>query len=165
MRTILYILIGLILVSCTSNTIYKRPKNLIPKDSMVALLTDMYLASSAKNQKNKFLKRENNYVVLVYEKYKIDSTRFDVSNTYYTSKIEEYTEILKKVKSNIDSLEVLYRGEQLAQDSLNGLTSKDKVKKDTLLKRRMELTDLPEELVQKKEKALNKKASEIEKVR
>ncbi|WP_428743655.1 DUF4296 domain-containing protein [Tenacibaculum sp.] len=165
MRTVLYILIGLVLVSCTSNTIYKKPKNLIPKDSMVALLTDMYIASSAKNQKNKFLKRENNYVVLVYEKYKIDSTRFDISNTYYTSKIDEYTEMLKKVKSNIDSLEVMYREEQLVQDSLKGLTGKDKVKKDTLLKRRMELTDLPEELVQKKEKALNKKELEIEKER
>ena len=60
----------LLLASCTSNTIYKKPKDLIPKDSMVALLTDMYIASSAKNRKNKFLKKEKNYVVLVYEKYK-----------------------------------------------------------------------------------------------
>ena len=44
-----YIAILLFLLSCTSNTIYKKPKDLIPKDSMVALLTDMYIASSAKS--------------------------------------------------------------------------------------------------------------------
>ena len=59
---------------------------------MVALLTDMYIASSAKNVKNKFLKKEKNYMILVYEKYKIDSTRFDISNKYYVSKTEEYTD-------------------------------------------------------------------------
>ena len=91
MKHFFYIAILLFLLSCTSNTIYKKPKNLVPKDSMIALLTDMYIASSAKNVKNKFLKREKNYMALVYGKYKIDSTRFDVSNDYYTSKIEEYT--------------------------------------------------------------------------
>ena len=54
------VILFLVFASCTSNTIYKKPENLIPKDSMIALLTDMYIASSAKNQKNKFLKREKN---------------------------------------------------------------------------------------------------------
>ena len=112
------VILFLVFASCTSNTIYKRPENLIPKDSMIALLTDMYIASSAKNQKNKFLKREKNYVVLVYEKYKIDSTRFDVSNSYYTSKIEDYTDMLKSVKKNIDSLYDTYEEEYLVQDSI-----------------------------------------------
>lgn len=112
------VILFLVFASCTSNTIYKKPENLIPKDSMIALLTDMYIASSAKNQKNKFLKREKNYVVLVYEKYKIDSTRFDVSNSYYTSKIEDYTDMLKSVKKNIDSLYDTYEEEYLVQDSI-----------------------------------------------
>ncbi|TDQ28891.1 DUF4296 domain-containing protein [Tenacibaculum caenipelagi] len=163
MKAVSYILISLLLVSCTSNTIYKKPKNLIPKDSMVALLTDMYIASSAKNQKNKFLKREKNYVFLVYEKYKIDSTRFDISNTYYTSKIEEYTEILKKVKSNIDSLEVLYREENLIQDSLKGLTKKSRIKKDSVRKEEIELREIPERLIEEKEEMLNKKALDVKK--
>ena len=112
------ILIGI--VSCTSNTMYEKPKDLIPKDSMVALLTDMYIASSAKSVKNKFLKIEKNYTVLVYEKYKIDSTRFDISNVYYTSKIEEYTDMLRRVRKNIDSLQNFYKKEQAIQDSIQG---------------------------------------------
>ncbi len=89
------------LISCTSNTIYKKPKNLIPKDTMVMLLTDMYLASSARYSKNINQKRDVNYMFLVYEKYKIDSLRFQESNTYYTSKLEVYEDLLKQAKNNL----------------------------------------------------------------
>jgi len=152
MKPFFYICIGLLLVSCTSNTIYKKPENLIPKDSMIALLTDMYIASSAKNQKNKFLEREKNYMILVYEKYKIDTTRFDISNTYYTSQVDEYTEILKKVKSNIDSLELFYRELKKTQDSIKG---KDKILKDSVLNNK-ELLKAPEELIERDYKELEK---------
>lgn len=119
MRNKILFIIVFILVSCTSSTIYDKPKNLIERDSMVALLTDMYIASSAKNAKNKYLKRGENYMFLVYEKYKVDSTRFNESNIYYTSKTEEYTDILSGVKSNIDSLEKLYEERRLIKDSLD----------------------------------------------
>ncbi len=119
MKNFFYIALFSLFVSCTSNTVFKAPKDLIPKDSMVTLLTDMYIASSAKNIKNKFLKKEKNYVGLVYEKYKIDSTRFNNSNLYYTSRSEEYTDILKEVKTNLDSLENFYRSKELKKDSLS----------------------------------------------
>lgn len=147
MKRFIYILTGLLLASCTSNTIYKKPQNLIPKDTMVVLLTDMYLASSAKNIKNKFLKREKNYVFLVYEKYKIDSTRFDLSNRYYTSKVDVYSEILNKVKSNIDSLETIYKEEQKVLDSINKGKNITK-QKDTTQQKRIPLNKLPEEVLE-----------------
>ncbi len=104
--------------SCTSNTIFEKPKDLIPKDTMISLLTDMYLASSAKNKENKFSKKKINYMYLVNEKYKIDTLRFDTSNNYYVSKVDEYASILGKVKQNIDSLEGIYKKEKLKKDSL-----------------------------------------------
>ena len=149
MKHFFHIAIFLFLVSCTSNTIYKKPKNLVPKDSMIALLTDMYIASSAKNVKNKFLKREKNYMALVYEKYKIDSTRFDVSNDYYTSKIEEYTDMLKKVQHNIDSLQKAFTEQRLIKDSLNNKTNKKPNKKLSL------------ELMKKNEKLLKNEKIEL----
>jgi len=88
--------------SCTGNTIYEKPKNLIPKDSMILLLTDMHIASSAKHTKNKSQQKDINYMTIVYEKYKIDSVRFDVSNTYYTSKIDEYDKLLAQVKKRLE---------------------------------------------------------------
>ena len=125
MKNCYYILICLFIFSCTtSNTMYKAPEDLIPKDSMVSLLTDLYIASSAKNYKNNLLKKEKNYVFLVYEKYKIDSTRFNSSNLYYTSKIEEYTVMLNEIKSNIDSLDSFYKRKRSIKDSV-----KRKVKK------------------------------------
>ncbi|WP_299002468.1 DUF4296 domain-containing protein [uncultured Tenacibaculum sp.] len=156
MRKAAYILIGLLLVSCTSNTIYKKPENLISKDSMVLLLTDMYIASSAKNQKNKFLEREDNYMFLVYEKYKIDTTRFDISNVYYTSKVDEYTEILKKVKRNIDSLATFYKEMKKEQDSIKG---KDKILKDSVLNDKRVFKEVPEELL------IERDYKELEKVK
>ncbi|AZJ34274.1 DUF4296 domain-containing protein [Tenacibaculum singaporense] len=157
MKSFFYICIGLLLVSCTSNTIYKKPDNLIPKDSMISLLTDMYIASSAKNQKNKFLKREKNYMFLVYEKYRIDSTRFDASNTYYTSMVDEYTELLNKVKKNIDSLDVLYRKKQEVQDSIKGIKKEGKLKRDTVLDKELLLNDLPKELIKREDREFEKK--------
>lgn len=156
MRKAAYTLIGLLLVSCTSNTIYKKPENLISKDSMVLLLTDMYIASSAKNQKNKFLEREDNYMFLVYEKYKIDTTRFDISNVYYTSQVDEYTEILKKVKRNIDSLATFYKEMKKEQDSIKG---KDKILKDSVLNDKRVFKEVPEELL------IERDYKELEKVK
>ncbi|SED94422.1 protein of unknown function [Tenacibaculum sp. MAR_2010_89] len=150
MNKFLYFFILMFLVSCTSNTIYKKPKDLIPKDSMVNLLTDMYLASSAKNIKNKNLKKLSNYMVVVYEKYKIDTVRFDTSNKYYTSRIDEYSEMLNLVKKNIDSLYDIYITKQRIQDSLDrpnilnltGTETEKQIDKKLLLKGK----ELPEKL-------------------
>jgi hypothetical protein len=69
MKYILYIFtISLLVSSCTSNTIFKKPKDLIPKDEMVDIITDMTLASSAYRIKNKKLKRNVNYFPLIYKK-------------------------------------------------------------------------------------------------
>ena len=76
-------------LSCTGNSIYEKPDNLIPKDSMKLILKDLFLATAAKNIKNKNLQRRFSYIPLVYQKYKIDSTRFKESSLYYTSKIDD----------------------------------------------------------------------------
>ncbi|MDY0780524.1 DUF4296 domain-containing protein [Tenacibaculum sp. IB213877] len=98
---------------------------MIPKDSMIALLTDMYIASSAKNTKNIYLQRNVNYMAFVYEKYKIDSTRFDASNTYYTSKIQEYNDLISEVKKRLDKKHTFY---QLKLDSLDSIKRHEKLK-------------------------------------
>ena len=93
---VVFVLVSL-LYSCTSNTIYKKPKDLIPKDSMILLLKDLYIASSAKSIKNKNLQRKISYIPLVYNLYKIDSLRFNTSNIYYTSRVDDYQPMLDQV--------------------------------------------------------------------
>jgi hypothetical protein len=101
MKNTLFILGILLLVSCTSKTILEKPADLIPKDSMVLLLTDLYIAKSAHGEKNLNNERKINYTRLVYNKYKIDSIRFIRSNFYYTSKLETYDLIFKEVNGNL----------------------------------------------------------------
>ncbi len=131
MKYFFYLLLVCFLFSCSSNTIYNEPEDLIPKDTMQSLLTDMYLAYASKNVKDKNSKKRNNYLPFVYEKYKIDSTRFYTSNNYYTSKIEDYNEILAVVKRNIESKHTIYEKEFNLKDSIK----KEKKRKRKRLKR------------------------------
>ncbi len=55
---------------------------------------------------------------LVYEKYKIDSTRFTISNVYYTSEIEEYEKMLKEVKARLKQQQKTYVDQLKAIDSV-----------------------------------------------
>jgi hypothetical protein len=101
MKNLIFFLAIISLASCTSKTILEKPKDLIPKDSMVLLLTDLYIAKSAFSEKNINNERKINYTSLVYNKYLIDSSRFINSNYYYTSKLEEYDLIFKEVKAKL----------------------------------------------------------------
>ena len=105
-------------MACTSNTIIKKPDDLISKNQMVDLLTDMLIAAGAENIKNIDLERNVNYYPLVFEKYGIDSTRFKESNYYYTSQIDDYEKILKRVDNRLKSLKEKLDNEIKLQDSL-----------------------------------------------
>lgn len=119
MKKISYLFfLSVFLMACTSNTIIKKPDHLIPKNQMVDLLTDMLIASGAENIKNINLERNVNYFPLVYEKYGIDSTRFKESNYYYTSQIDDYEKILKKVDERLKALKEKLDNEIKLQDSL-----------------------------------------------
>ena len=109
----------LFMASCTSNTILKEPDNLIPKEKMVDLLTDMYLANAAFSVKNKNLKRKIDYVPLVYEKYQIDSLRFHTSNLFYMSRIDDYELIYKEVELRLKEMNKKAEAAKQREDSLN----------------------------------------------
>ncbi len=112
------LLVGVFLVNCTSNTIIEKPKNLIPKEQMVDLLTDLLLANGSGNIKNTQLKRNVNYYPLVFEKYNIDTTQFKESNYYYASKVDEYDEIIRKVEERLEALSKQFEDERKLKDSL-----------------------------------------------
>jgi len=119
MNKFIYIVIlSVFLGSCNSNTIIKKPENLIPKDQMVDLLTDLYLAIGGEHIKNINLQRNVNYFPVIFEKYQIDSTQFKESNYYYTSRVDDYDEILAKVEKRLKTLKEKYDGERKKRDSL-----------------------------------------------
>lgn len=123
---IVHIIICFLLISCTSNTILKKPDNLIPPNKMEDLLTDMFIASGAKRTTNVLGKRNINYYPAIFKKYKIDSAQFKRSNYYYTSKIDAYDVILmeveKRLKYKRDSISSILH----IQDSLKNIITKNK---------------------------------------
>ena len=130
MYKIIYItFLSLLLINCTSNTIIKKPDNLIPKNQMVDVLTDMFLASGGENIKNIHLQRKVNYFPLVFEKHHIDSTQFKESNFYYVSRIDDYEEILKKVDERLQRLKKLNEEEISLQDSIKNIDNPRPIRK------------------------------------
>jgi hypothetical protein len=146
MKKISCLFIFIIFLSCTSNTIFEEPKDLIPRDTMSLLLQEMMIAASAKFVNNKNQKRNINYMPFVYDKFKIDSTRFDISNYYYMSKIDVYQEILEHANTNLESRNNVFKKRQkrieaIRKDSLDciksnqkGLDSLKKIRKANLSK-------------------------------
>lgn len=132
MKNIITIIFGLIILSsCTSNTIYKKPKNLLTKNEMVNIITDMYIAEGARSVHNLDLERSVDYMPLVYEKYKIDSVRFAESNFYYTTKIDDYEDILKMVENRLKEKKIKYEKIAKEKDSI-------KQKKNPYIKKSLE---------------------------
>jgi hypothetical protein len=146
MKKISCLFIFIIFLSCTSNTIFEEPKDLIPRDTMSLLLQEMMIAASAKFINNKNQQKNINYMPFVYDKFKIDSTRFDISNYYYMSKVDVYKEILERAKTNLESRNDVFKKRQkrleaVRKDSLDciknnqkGLDSLKKLKKANLSK-------------------------------
>jgi len=122
--TIYIFFIFFTLASCTSRTIYKKPENLIGKEKMINIWTDLYIAVGAKSVKTKKLEKNKNYIPLVLEKYKIDSIQFSKSNIFYTSRIEEYEEMFEEVQKRLNDLKNIYDPE-IELDSLIILSKKE----------------------------------------
>ncbi len=128
MKNIFYLIFTLILISCHSNTVYKKPAHLISEDKMVDLLTDMQLAVAAKGIKNKHQQQRIDYMHLVYQKYGVDSLQFQENNLYYISRIDDYEKILNKVHAKLRNLKNGFEKENKIKDSI--LKTKKKHLKD-----------------------------------
>lgn len=130
MKKILIILTLTVLASCESKVNYEKPEDLIPKDVMIDLLYDMHLAVGTTNLRNKNLEKDRNYMSLVYEKYKIDSTRFAISNIYYTSQVDEYEEMFEEVERRLEELHLQYESER--DSAINASKSRGPLSKDSI---------------------------------
>lgn len=132
MKKLSFLLLFIFLVSCTSNTIFEKPKDLIPRDTMSLLMQDMMIASSAKFVKNINNQKKITYMAFVYDKYRIDSLRFQNSNYYYTSKIDLYEEIINDAKVQLENKKDFYSNIKTIQDSIRNDSIKKNKKKEVL---------------------------------
>lgn len=136
-NSITYLILIVLFASCRSNTIYEEPIDLIPKDSMMMLLKDLYLATAAKNIKNNRQQKKVSYITLVYNKYNIDSLRFNTSNLYYTSKIDIYEPMLNEITEMLKKEQEFFTKAKKIKDSLYNDSLKNisfKIKKEQKIK-------------------------------
>ncbi len=103
----------------------KKPKDLIPKNKMVDILTESYMANAARSVNNQTI-IEKGVVLdsLIYRNFGVDSLQFANSNAYYAADVNSYMEIFKEVElrlttmqQRLDSIRVR---EIKLKDSLNG---------------------------------------------
>ena len=137
MNKIVYIIVLLLFISCESKTKYKQPENLISREQMIDLLTDIHIAVGTKGIAEMGNEREIDFMSLVYDKYNIDSTRFAESNFYYYSNIEEYELMFKEVEMRLLEIQKEYgkREDTLDMDSYEIYKSKQRrIGKDDIVK-------------------------------
>jgi len=111
MKYIIYILIFVLTLSCKSKIKFEKPDNLLSKEQMIDLLTDMHIANGASGINNINEEKNKQYMSLVYEKYNIDSVRFAESNMYYTANVNEYEQIFLEVEKRLEVLKKKYETE------------------------------------------------------
>ena len=126
MRSITYIFLFLILISCDGEgkKAIKKPDNLIPKSKMTNIIYDMALLSAAKGVNRKHMEQKGVHPEkYVYVKYGIDSIQFAQSNEYYSYDLDAYEGIYNKVKERLEREKKEYtelsKAEKKELDSLN----------------------------------------------
>lgn len=143
MRNLFFFLLFCTLLGCQDVKFPEKPENLITEDQMVDVLTEVYLINSARSIDNKtIIQSKIQLDSFVFKKFKIDSLQFALSNAYYTSNLNTYNRLFKKVderllflKKRADSIrEIILAEEKLVKDSINaklrdslGLKKKDTI--------------------------------------
>jgi len=121
---ILSFILILLLVSCQDVKKPERPVNLISKEKMVDILSDVYIANASRNVNNKLIQKKNLQLdSLIYAKYEIDSLQFAQSNAFYSADLKGYKSLLSQVQSQFEILKI-------EKDSLYQVAKKE----DSILK-------------------------------
>ena len=104
-RLIIILIIVFTATACNKLKGPEKPKNLISKGKMVDILIDAKLITSA-SSKNKMIMRDStlNIKTYIYEKHKIDSLQFALSNNYYAFHVEDYEDIYTRLADSLEKL-------------------------------------------------------------
>lgn len=102
-RILFFLVLTIGLWGCQDVKRPEKPDNLIPKDKMVDILTDVYLNNAAKSINNRLLRRKGFKLdSLIYQKYEIDSLQFVRSHAYYNADLNTYNEIFREIEQRLD---------------------------------------------------------------
>lgn len=120
----------------------EKPENLIPKDKMIDILTETYLANAARSVDNKSIIAKGIKVdSLIYRNFGVDSLQFVKSNAFYAADINTYMSIFQEVETRLDTMskkmESLRERKRDIKDSISKKSKKGQSKiepvKDSLI--------------------------------
>ncbi|HUH46285.1 MAG TPA: DUF4296 domain-containing protein [Arenibacter sp.] len=121
-----------ILVSCNENVV-EKPKNLIPRDKMAAILYDISLLNAARSINESILTEHHMEPMdYIYNKYKIDSLQLVKSDAYYASLPVVYEVIYTQIKERLDKEQELMETERMEMSNKPKEDLKKEPVKDTL---------------------------------
>jgi hypothetical protein len=101
-KVIPFLIVLIILVGCKKELV-KEPKRLIEREKMVDIMYDISLLDAIKVQSPTLLDSfKNNSNQYIFKKYKIDSTQFAQSNSYYAADYKGYEKMVKEVKDRLE---------------------------------------------------------------
>jgi hypothetical protein len=107
MKQIIGLVFILIFWSCQDVKRPEIPENLIPEDEMAAVLTEVYLINAARSFDNRVIKDQKVKLdSFFFRKFNIDSLQFVKSNAYYTSNLNAYNALFKKVEERMMLIKV-----------------------------------------------------------
>ena len=102
MKYLSILICATLFLGCQDIKEIEKPENLIAKEVMVNILTDVYISNASRSVNNKLLKEYNiSLDSVIYNKYHIDSLQFVESNAYYSSSLETYKGIVTKVQEGL----------------------------------------------------------------
>lgn len=126
MKKIGFVIWGMLLLGCQDIQRPEKPENLIPEETMVSLLSEIYLGNAARSINNKHI-RERGIKLdsFLFAKYKVDSLQFVKSNEYYAANVDTYNSIIGKVTRYLEHAKNEENDKRLAQDSIRQANMKD----------------------------------------
>lgn len=145
MRKVLYISFCFLFFACQHIVKPEKPEDLIPEDTMVELLAEIYLGNAARTVDNTTM-RKNGVKVdsFLFKKYNVDSLQFAKSNAYYASNLDTYNAIFQKIEQKLQALKTEEDNQKLLLDSLK---KEEKRVKDSLNPKKLKnLEEMEKEL-------------------
>jgi hypothetical protein len=130
LKNVLFLLIGLTVVSCQERKV-EKPEELIDEETMIAIFYDLSVLEAIKTNNPIALEQHQiNPYTYIYKKYNIDSLQFVENNLYYATDLKAYKKMYEKVELQLIEHKALADS---AVAKAKKSTSKEKIGVDTTL--------------------------------
>ncbi len=103
MKKLLFLILGIVMVTSCVERIIEKPDDLIPREKMTQLLYDLAILNAAKSTNSAVLEEHfDSPTYFLFEQYGVDSLQFVKSDLFYASQPLVYESIYKEVAAKLD---------------------------------------------------------------